>query len=217
MSEAVDMTETISPRSDQQNFDDYSTGPRTVTITEVRRGSSEQPIEIHLAEYPDRPYKPSKSMRRVLVYAWGADASAYHGRRLRLYGDPDVKFGGQTTGGIKISHLSHIDKRLTIALTETRGKRKPHTVDPLKDEPTQKPTAPKAPTAAGIIAAFDAMGVTVEQLEKRLGLAHDGWDATHLETLAALGKAIKAGESTVWEEFDGEKPEAVEAEQGTLG
>jgi len=131
----VNLEETTAPRSDQQNYDDVATTPRTVTITEVRAGSTEQPVEIHLAEFPGRPYKPSKSMRRVLVAAWGADSAAYIGRRLTIYGDPTVKFGGQVTGGIKISSLSHIDKPLTVALTVTRGKRAPHTVQPLV-EPT---------------------------------------------------------------------------------
>jgi hypothetical protein len=132
---APDMTASIAPRSDQQNFDDYLTGPKTVCIEKVTRGTVEQPVEIHLVEFPGKPYKPSKSMRRVLVSAWGPDASTYAGRRLRLYGDPDVKFGGQTVGGIKISHLSHIDKKLTLSLTSTRGKRSPFVVEPLQDEP----------------------------------------------------------------------------------
>ena len=133
--ESVDMSDSIVPRSDQQNFDDYLAGPRTVTVEKVTRGSAEQPIDIHLVEYPGRPYKPSKSMRRVLVHSWGPDASQYVGRRLRLYGDPDVKFGGQTVGGIKISHLSHIDRKMTISLTATRGKRAPHVVEPLPAGP----------------------------------------------------------------------------------
>lgn len=132
----MDISTTIEPRSDQQNYEDYLAGPRTVTITEVRKGSREQPVELHLAEYPGRPYKPSKSMRRVLVYAWGKEASAYVGRQLTLYGDPDVKFGGEPVGGIKISHLSHIENPVTVNLTVTRGKRAPHEVLPLK---TSKP------------------------------------------------------------------------------
>ncbi|MDF2915945.1 MAG: RoPhREQ2 gp58 [Microbacterium sp.] len=127
----MDLTETTAPRSDQQNYDDVATTPRTVTIEEVRPGSAEQPVEIHLVEYPGRPYKPSKSMRRVLVAAWGADSTKYAGRSIRIYGDPTVKFGGQTTGGIKLSHLSDIDAPLTVHLTATRGKRAPHTVEPL--------------------------------------------------------------------------------------
>lgn len=127
----MDLTETTAPRSDQQNYDDVATAPRTVTIEEVRPGTTEQPVEIHLVEFPGRPYKPSKSMRRLFVAAWGADSTKYTGRSIRIYGDPSVKFGGQTTGGIKVSHLSDIDAPMTVHLTATRGKRAPHTVEPL--------------------------------------------------------------------------------------
>lgn len=144
----MDISETTAPRSDQQNFDDYATGPRTVTITEVRSGSSEQPVELHLAEFPGRPYKPSKSMRRVLVAAWGPDSSVYLGRRLTLIGDPTVKFGGTAVGGIKIAALSNIDGRLTVNLTVTKGKRAPHVVDSLPDAPTP-------PTETAIACATD--------------------------------------------------------------
>lgn len=128
----LDISKTTEPRSDQQNFDDYIAGPRDVTVVEVKKGSAEQPVELHLAEYPGRPYKPGKSMRRVLVAAWGADASLYVGRRLRLYGDPEVKFGGQAVGGIRISHMSHIPRPARINLTVTRGKREPFEVLPLE-------------------------------------------------------------------------------------
>ena len=131
----MDISETTTPKSDQQNFDDYLGGPKTVTVSEVRAGSTEQPVEVHLVEFPGRPFKPSKSMRRVLVAAWGTDSSVYVGRRMTLYGDPEVRFGGQAVGGIRISHLSHIEKTLTVGLTVTRGKRAPFTVEPLPAEP----------------------------------------------------------------------------------
>lgn len=127
----MDISTTTAPKSDQQNFDDYIAGPKTVTVSEVRAGTPEQPVEIHLVEYPGRPFKPSKTARRVLVAAWGADASEYAGRRMTLYGDPTVKFGGATVGGIRISALSHIEKPLTLSLTTTRGKRAPVTIQPL--------------------------------------------------------------------------------------
>ena len=133
----MDISKTTEPRSDQLNFDDVAAKDLTVTVVEVKRGSAEQPVELHNAEFPGRPYKPGKSMRRVLVAAWGSDSAAYTGRQLTLYGDPDIRFGGAAVGGIRISHLSHIDKPLTIALTVTRGKRAPFTVQPLpaaKDE-----------------------------------------------------------------------------------
>lgn len=131
----MDISTTIAPRSDQQNHDDYLAGDKTFTIADVTAGNAEQPVAIHLVEAPGRAYKPSKSMRRVLVAAWGPDASTYAGRRITLYGDPTVKFGGATVGGIKIRALSHIDKPLTLALTATRGKKAPHTVHPLADAP----------------------------------------------------------------------------------
>lgn len=136
----MDISATTEPRSDQQNFDDYASGPKVVTISEVRKGTAEQPVEVHLVEFPGRPYKPSKSMRRVLIAAWGPNASAYTGRRMQLVGDPNVKFGGVAVGGIKISALSHIDKPLKLKLTVSKGKRSDHTVDPLPaDAPTAAP------------------------------------------------------------------------------
>lgn len=131
----MDMSTTIAPKSDQLNADDLMSGPRTVTITGVSRGDADQPVNIELTEFPGRAYRPAKSMRRVMVAAWGADASAYVGHRMTLYREDGVKFGGQTVGGIRISHLSHIDQRLTLALTVTRGKRAPFVVEPLSDEP----------------------------------------------------------------------------------
>jgi len=127
----VDLTESIAPRSDQLNSDDLVTGPVTVTITEVRAGNPEQPVEVHLAEFPGRPYKPSKSMRRVMVQAWGAEASAYAGHRLTLFRNPEITFGREKVGGIEIAAMSHLPKRLTVSLMVTRGKRKPFSVDPL--------------------------------------------------------------------------------------
>lgn len=128
----MDLSASIIPNSSQINADDLIAAPITYTIRDVRQGSAEQPIDILLVE-TDRAYRPSKSMRRVLVTAWGANGTAYVGRRLTLYRDPKVRFGSDEVGGIKISHLSHIDKPLTVALTVTRGRRAPHIVQPLAD------------------------------------------------------------------------------------
>lgn len=139
MSDSMDISRTVEPKSDQQNFDDYLAGPKTVTVAEVKKGSAEQPVEVHLVEFPGRPYKPAKSMRRVLVAAWGPDAKTYAGRRITLYGDPTIRFGGQEVGGIRIGALSHIEKPLQLALTVTRGKRAPFIVQPIRDEGALKP------------------------------------------------------------------------------
>jgi len=127
----MDLTESIAPKSDQLNADDLISGPVTVTVQEVVQGTPEQPVDVRLVEFPGRAYRPSKSMRRVMVMAWGAEASTYAGRRITLFRNPEITFGRDKVGGIEISHLSHIDKPLTVALTATRGKRKNFTVAPL--------------------------------------------------------------------------------------
>jgi hypothetical protein len=129
----MDLTESIAPRSDQLNADDLISGPVTVTISEVVAGSAEQPVDVRLVEFPGRAYRPSKSMRRVMVLAWGPEASAYTGRRLKLYRNPEITFGKDKVGGIEISALSHLAKPLTVALTATRGRRKSFSVEPLPD------------------------------------------------------------------------------------
>ena len=135
----MDITESLAANSAQQNYDEYLAGPKTVTVSEVRQGTVEQPVEVHLAEYPGKPFKPAKSVRRVLAAAWGTDASQWSGRRLTIYGDPSVRYGGKEVGGLRVSHVSHIDKPITVALTVTRGKRAPFTVQPLPDAPAPPP------------------------------------------------------------------------------
>lgn len=129
-----DMASTIIPRSDQLNSDDLIAGEMTITVTEVKikSGGGEQPISIHYEGDKGKPYKACKSMCRVLVTAWGADSKAYVGRSMTLYRDPSVTWAGMAVGGIRISHLSDIDSKLTMALTATKQSRKPYTVQPLK-------------------------------------------------------------------------------------
>ena len=161
----MDITDTIEPRSDQMNADDLMSGPRTFTINDVRKtGSAEQPVDVYLTEFPQaRPFKPSKSMRRVMVLAWGAEAATYIGRRLTLYRDPEVKFGKDKVGGVRISHMSHLDKRLEIALTVTRGKRAPYVVEPLPDS---EPTSPAVST--------DTLA-ELTSMFRRKGIPEDKW------------------------------------------
>lgn len=156
----MDMTASIEPRSDQWNADDLIASPRTVTIESVSAGAAEQPFDFHLVETPGRAYRPSKSMRRVIVAAWGSDTSVYAGRRLTLYREPTIRFGKDEVGGIRISHMSHIAAPLKIALTVTRGKREPFTVEPLKDAAPQTIPSSTRDQQRELAALLDAAGIT---------------------------------------------------------
>lgn len=128
----MDLTHTIEAKSDQVDADNLLGGPRTVTITGIKAGSVEQPVQI-MTDGWDVPYRPSKSMRRVLVHCWGADGSQYVGRRMTLFREPSIKYGGIVVGGTRISALSHIDKPVTVPLTVGRGKKEMYEVQPLAD------------------------------------------------------------------------------------
>ena len=176
----MDMTSTIQPRSDQLNADDLLTGPMTVTITEVTQGNAEQPVNVNTVETPGRPYKPSKSMRRVMVAAWGKDATAYAGRRMTLYCNPKIKFGGQEVGGIEISHMSDIDQDLKVSLTATRGKKRLHTVKPLAAP------APYTPSQ-DFIALMQAATTGPEKNEIWQQATEDGADQAYMNKLREAG------------------------------
>lgn len=130
MNDSDDMSDTIVPNSQQLNADDLLTGPITVTITGVSRGTPDQPVNVAI-DGGHMPYRPAKSMRRVMIAAWGSKGSAWVGKRLTLFCDPTVTFGGVALGGIRISHMSGISGPLSLMLTTTRSKRKQYTVQPL--------------------------------------------------------------------------------------
>jgi len=127
----VDLSQTIAPKSDQLTADDLASGPITVTITAVTAGEADQPVNISIGR-GHKPFRPCKSMRRVLVQVWGNEGTTYVGKSFTLYRDANVKFGGASVGGIRISHMSHIEKQVQLSLISTKGKRALFTVKPLK-------------------------------------------------------------------------------------
>lgn len=130
----MNIEDTLAPDSAQLDAVDLLGGPRVFTIAGVSRGSAEQPVNVELAEFP-RPWRPGKSMRRVLASCWGTDASQWVGRRVELFCDESVTFGRDVVGGTRIRALSHIDKPKSIPLLVSRGKSATFKVQPLA-EPT---------------------------------------------------------------------------------
>lgn len=194
------MADAIIPKSDQLNSDDLIAGPITITVSKVDiRGGQEQPVSIHFEGDNGKPYKPCKSMSRVLVTAWGADAKEYVGRAMTLYRDPSVKWAGMEVGGIRISHMSDIDGQLTMALTATKGSRKPFTVRPLKTSTPAPAQESSKPSESPVTSQGDGRGV--EDLEELIarGEKEADWGAEQYarwwETLTkAERKAIGADE-----------------------
>ena len=186
----MDISETTIPKSDQQQYDDYLGGQkRTVTVTGVTKGSLEQPVNVELAEFPGRPFRPNKTMRRLLVLAWGTDSTAYIGRQLTLFGNPEVVFGGKAVGGVEIAAMSHIEKPLTVPLTVTRAKKKNFTVQPIA---TIAPALTAAPTIdpATLLEWADAIAAadTLPALQAVWGEAGNAKVTGHPAIVAAKDK-----------------------------
>ena len=178
----MDISDSLAANSNQQNYDEFLAGPKTVTVSEVKKGSAEQPVEVHLVEFPGKPFKPAKTVRRLLAKVWGTDASQWAGRRLTIYGDPDVRYGGKAVGGLRVSHVSHIDKPVEVLLTESRGKKRSHAVHPLA-EPAPTPYAPSQDFLALMASAStgDEKNAIWQQATQ------DGADADYLAQLKAAG------------------------------
>jgi hypothetical protein len=167
----MDLTDSIMPKSDQMNADDLLTGPRTFTIASIREtGSEQQPVAVTLAEFPQgRPYKPNLSMMRVMVAVWGKETDNYIGHRLTLFRDEDVVFGGQAVGGIRISHVSHIKERRSLALTTKRGRRDPYVVLPLPDDAVTDNELLTDQTRKHLFALFGELGINDAE-QQRTGM-----------------------------------------------
>lgn len=132
----TNLRSTIVPKSDQLNAEQLLAGPMTVTVTDVRVGSTdEQPIAVHYKGEAGRPFKPCKTMRKVLVLGWGPDGREWIGRTMTLFNDPAVKWGGAEVGGVRISHMSDIPQDIHVQLTATRGKKAPFAIKRLAADP----------------------------------------------------------------------------------
>jgi hypothetical protein len=157
-----DLRPTIVPKSDQLNSEQLLAGPITIAVTEVRVGSSdEQPIIIHYEGDNGRPFKPCKTMRKVLILGWGPDGRNWVGKSMTLYNDPLVKFGGAEVGGIRISHMSDIDRWIKVSLTATKGKKALHVIERLdvSNIPELADVLQMIPTVKGLKGFNAAMGV----------------------------------------------------------
>jgi hypothetical protein len=151
----MDLTKALAPKSDQLDFADLDgKAPQVFTITAVSENggelSDQQPVNIQLAEFP-RVWRPSKGMLRVLADNWGQDPKVWPGRKVELYGDPEVYFGKEKRGGTRISRLSHISGPKKTLINPRGGRGAYWSVKPLPDAPKQAPQPAQGGIPADVI------------------------------------------------------------------
>jgi len=172
MTDANFIAKSIVPKSDQLNAEDLLSGAITVTVQDVQQGSADQPIAI-LIDGGRQPYKPCKTMRKVLVYCWTDQAANWIGKRMTLYADPSVKWAGVAVGGIRISHISGIESEISLMLSETRGKRKAYTVSPLAEATVQDKYRPKFAVKPKDVLAMSGRVARVKSPEESIAIEAD--------------------------------------------
>lgn len=187
MSDIADLRSTIVPKSDQLNAEQLLATDLTITITDVRMGSEDQPVILNYSNDEGRPYKPCKTMRKLLIFAWGEDGRNWIGKSMTLYNDQAVRFGGMVVGGIRISHLSHIEREISLSLTATKGKKAQHTILPLEVVTLQD-------VLAAIAAATDRNGMNAAKAQAlKLTVAQDAQKAQ--DAYNARMKELRGGAS----------------------
>jgi hypothetical protein len=151
----MDITDALAPTSDQLDAVEL-VNPRTFTIdtgSALGKREGKTVAEIRLVDFP-RVWRPSKGMLDVLAACWTTDAKQWVGHRVTVYNDPDVMFGRDKTGGVRISHLSHIDKARSVTIRASgAGKKQSWHVEPLPDTTPARP--PVEPTAEDVATCTD--------------------------------------------------------------
>lgn len=162
-------------KSDQLNSCDIMGGSLVAKILDVKAGNADQPVIIVIDSWP-QPWKPSKTSLRVLCACWGNDPQQWVGRYAVLYNDESVTWGGEAVGGIRTSHLSHIDRQRKISVNVKKNKKGAQIVDPYYPqdveqpaaEPTYWPDESFAKQLANAQAKLDSGEVTADQVIERL-------------------------------------------------
>ena len=187
--DSIPVGHTILAKSDQLNADDLISGPIVVQITKVTVNTSiEQPLSVGLVGR--MPWKPCKTMRWVLVFAWGEDAATWAGRWLKLYREDAVRFGGEEVGGIRIAAMSDT-KAINVSLAVSKGKKAKYRIETL--------TPPKKPLEDRRKAMVDALlgMVTMEAiLDKAKVSTVEEIGEDLLPALAEWGRALKQVKAT---------------------
>jgi hypothetical protein len=146
----TNLAETVAANSSQLTADDLVSGPRILHIRNVSgTGIKEQPIDIYFEGDEGKPFKPCKTIRRVLLFCWGEDGKSFVGKSMEVYRDPNVKFGGLVVGGIRVRKLSHIKGKQVVPVQASKGAKVGYTVLPLTIDTPAVDTPAEALTLDG--------------------------------------------------------------------
>lgn len=202
----TDVASALLSKADQLNAADLIGGPIIIEITKVTNlgKGKEQPLIIGYKGDEGKPWKPCKSMGRVMAKAWGepekplTDGNKWIGRYVRLYcaenvRNPDGKIGC----GIRITHtnsLSHISQPMDISIPVSRGKYADYHVEPLIISQPKQADNPDDLKRAGKIEAGKGMDALKAWWKGIGGVNQNALGAAFLDELKAIANKPKTEE-----------------------
>lgn len=223
-----DMSSTIVAKSDQINAADLTGNPRTITVRDVKiKPGDDQPVSI-MIEGDAKAFRPCKGVRRLLVAMWGPDASKYIGQSMTLFNDPKVTWAGKEEGGIRVSHMTGIDKEVTFSMRVSRAATKPYKIAPLHLQQRQDPEPDPAAVARKWTDTFianvnkttvpDALEAVILRGEKNMTGLEANRPELHAECVHAIAmkrEAFGVVEGRADDQHDGsEASDAVDGQGG---
>ena len=141
--EDYDMAESLKPKSNQLNGDNLRAGPIIARVTGCRKVRDQvRPYVFSLSD-GHMPWKPCLTMRRLLTDVNGTSkTSAVVGQYIEFYRDPDVTYGKDRCGGIRVSGMSAVKgppRNVTLRTSQTKCTT--YTVRSIRPQSSGAPTA----------------------------------------------------------------------------
>jgi hypothetical protein len=184
--DTIDISRTLVAKSDQLNADDLTGGPVTVKITGITlSGNEDQPVIVQISG-GHKPWKPCKTVRRLMSNVWGTNAAKWIGRWITLTRDPKVLWGGKAVGGIRLTHMSGIKQAQTVVLNETSKTKAAHTVEPLTPPEALAPAPGTVPHLRLVIGKALADKTWTEEQIKALLVANGAADGKAMSLRAPM-------------------------------
>jgi len=180
------LAQALAPRSDQLNADDLIVGNKVITITKVlvNLQSEQQKVVVHYVDDNGKPWKPSKSMGRVLAEILGGDFSKWEGEQIELFKNKEITFGKDKCGGIQIAAMSAAKNPIKTMITTKRGVKSKITILPLLTAPQQTKKQARNPELAALAQALkNASNFGMDALAKEEDLIPQKYRADMAEWL----------------------------------
>ncbi len=171
-----DFVKFCEAKSDQMNNVDLIGANRIIKITKVKvTATGKQDCTIWFEGDNGKPWKPCKTMGRILMEAWGENIQNFVGKSVELFRDPDATFGLNIVGGIRIRALSDVKEDFTTSVVVSRGQTKPVRIKKLITADSAIILAGTESAGQGIAAYTAWLAGLTPEVKDTIKHMHKGW------------------------------------------